>query len=625
MTSFIKYAGLNAVGIWILLLIHIPLHGQAIFIDKPVRAGELTVFPDIRNEHQYYYLVDKARLATGDDGKEQFSFLRYVQNSTSQGSDISQEGEGGGIVHAVVELGVTDEQLDEARRELNRIDPDGEIMGPVIYSSGKFGLVSSFAEEGSDFTEHLLGLGNAPILDGNKAAISLSLTKKGAKLLWESFKTATPDVTFSFEMELEGYRSPIEATLEADFDQIYKHKAFDVGLATPVLQAEATAAFDELTRNGTIKFSGVQADENMERLIEIAYKKIADMMMEPLNTSTNQLSELMQGQSALDRASSMLTQARNDTKERNQQIRADNDQAREDAKEEAEANAARSPDGVGTAYYTKKEEETLPTFSLAASFKMKEIKTTGKFKVSLNKIMADDLSIRFDENIGNLSKLAKDNTHFRQINLDDPFFRQREIAAFIDGYNAEDFGKYINFVTLRMKKTHAEGAVTDQEIRVDRNSFNEKGNYYKMVYGWKDDNNRKKWMEYQYEILWSFFGGHEVVQDFRTTTFSAINLKPPYERRTITLEGDPDYLKDQEVRSVTVKLFYHIGGAEKVKNLTLSVYKGELSEQIEILLPENEYDYEYELQWRLRGNKVVSSGRQKSSESILFVDEVPEG
>jgi len=72
----------------------------------------------------------------------------------------------------------------------------------------------------------VVGVGNAPILDDQKAAISIQLTKLGSKLLWESFHTATPDISFSFEMTLDGYNAPKRALLEAHFDQIYEHQSF---------------------------------------------------------------------------------------------------------------------------------------------------------------------------------------------------------------------------------------------------------------------------------------------------------------------------------------------------------------------------------------------------------------
>ena len=75
---------------------------QQILLDKPVRAGELILFPDLNDANAYYYVVDKPKLATDANGKPQFSFLRYVENvAGTGGADAPREGEGGGIVHAV--------------------------------------------------------------------------------------------------------------------------------------------------------------------------------------------------------------------------------------------------------------------------------------------------------------------------------------------------------------------------------------------------------------------------------------------------------------------------------------------------------------------------------------------
>ncbi|HYQ88677.1 MAG TPA: hypothetical protein VEU09_03510, partial [Candidatus Binatia bacterium] len=221
-----------------LALFTVPAMAQQILIDKPVRAGELTVFPDLNDPMSYYYVNDKPHLSLDANGKPQFSFLRYVENVRS-GADQAeaQEGEGGGIVHAVVALSITPEQLQGAQQGLQRVKPGAKIVGPVVFKSGKFGLVSSFKDTNGNLTKQVVGLGNAPILDGEKAAVSMQLTKLGAKILWESFNTPTPDISFSFEMEMTGYRSPHRALIEANFDQIYEHKAFGVGVATKYLAA----------------------------------------------------------------------------------------------------------------------------------------------------------------------------------------------------------------------------------------------------------------------------------------------------------------------------------------------------------------------------------------------------
>jgi hypothetical protein len=730
--------------LFLLPLISTGSFSQQIILDYPTEAGELTLFPDLNDQNLYYYLPDKVKLAVDKNGRPQFSFLRYVQNvRTGSKEEALREGEGGGIVHAVVSLEVSDEQLKDAERDLQQKYPEATIKGPIIYKSGKFGLISTFKEENGEFSKRVLGLGNAPILEGHKAAISLRLTKLGAKILWESFQTATPDITFSFAMDLSGYRLPVSAKLEANFDKIYDHKAFGVGAAYKYLGAEIAFAFDELRQNGAIKLEQVGSDKDMEKLISMAYNKLMDYMFTPASSAgspVNQLSALKGGKtSLLDRATKMANQqdkervkkvspvanktnkaptqsetknktqaapkattekakktnkaptqsesknktqaapktttekakktnkaptqsesknktqaapktttekakktnkaptqsesknktqaAPKTTTEKAKKTKADANKAEKktptDAKEGKKGNESKGKQKDSNKKSDADEQKGASNFAIVASFEMKKIKQKGTVKLDFNKWNSDVLPVTFVENIGNLAKYMDDPLHFRQVNLDDPLYRQREIVAFIDGYNAADFKDYINFVTVRMQKKHAEGAVTPDEVRIDRYNFNDKGNYFKMLYGWKGDKDRRKWMEYDYEVLWSFFGDYTIHQDFTTTTFNTINLSPPLSRKTLEIQADASMLEAANVRLVTVKLFNKVGEKEYIKQVSLNPSRNLLSEKIDYLAPRNSFDYEYEITWRLRGNKIVNSGRLSSSESILFVDEVP--
>ena len=74
-----------------------------------------------------------------------------------------------------------------------------------------------------------------------------------------------------------------------------------------------------------------------------------------------------------------------------------------------------------------------------------------------------------------------------------------------------------------------------------------------------------------------------------------------------------------------MKIFYNLGETEQVKSVTLNATKGQLSDKIDFILPADKANYDYQIDWRLKGNKVVSSGRKSASDAILFVDEVPAG
>lgn len=698
---------------------------QQILIDKPVKAGELNLFPDLNNENNYYYVADKVRLATDASGTPQFSFLRYVENVRS-GADQpeAREGEGGGIVHALVTLGVTPEQLDAARRELQRLKPAATIQGPVVFKSGRFGLVSSFADTKGNLTKQVVGLGSAPLLDGEKAAISIQLTKLGAKILWESFNTAAPDVSFHFEMDMSGFRSPKRATIDADWSKIYEHKAFGAGVATNFLAAEVKSAYDELRTSNAIKITQVGEDDKMNEVITSTYKLLQDRMFEPLGgTGTpdlNSLTNVGQGQaSLLDRATTRLKESQAAVEAQNARIRAENketqaandkahvEQAKgagvrskweqadlaaskaesdaaiavrkaevaerraadaaklkpvdpKDAGDEidmtkisqedyaksakdaraaataaqteakrlrAEADKSQGEAAVATAAAPEtkalKAEESAPKLSVISTLEMKKVKQTGTFHMDLNKYTPENMTLAFSENIGDLRRLKGDASHFREVNLDDPLFKQRELVAMVDGMNAQDFGQFINFVDVQMRKKHASGEETPDEVRVDRNNFNKEGNAFKLLYGWKGDNDRSKWMEYDVQTTWSFFGGKSVVEPWRTLSSGTVPLVPPYRRRTVMLDGNAEEMQQAGVRAVTVKLFYDLAGVEQSKQVTLNVAKGQVAEKVEMLTPPDSQSYAFEINWQLKGNRSLSAPRQKSVSDIVYVDELP--
>ncbi len=584
------------------------LSAQQIILDRPVRAGELTLFPEVKDQNKFYYVLDKARLATDESEKPKFSFLRYVDNESNNDRTTSlTEATGGGILHAMVTLEVTRDQIQDAEMDLRTIYPNASIEGPVIFKSGRFALITSFTEDNGELTKRLIGTGSAPILDGQKAAVSMFLTKMGSQLLWESFKTATPDISFSFEMTLEGYRLPKQAIVEANFEDIYK--SFDLGLqagytvgggsgggdsskksdskksdskkdgqsAGVFLGADIKYSFEELRKSGAIKVEQFGDDDDLDALVTAAYNKLADLMFDKIETSSNNNSQ----------------------------------------------NGMDPTKFISQLAESQKKEDSSPLNGVMFSFKMKKQRRTGTFRFDFNKWTNDEIVMRFDENVGELNRYQNDPDVFRQINLDDPIYQQREVLAMIDGYNAVDFGTYINFVNVHLRKEHAEGHITDREIRIDRTNFNQTGNAFSMMYGWHGDNDRRKWMDYKYEVLWSFFGDVEVKQDFIPTTFNTINLAPPYQKHEVEIEADPSMLEEQDVRMVKVKLFYKVEDKEFTKQATLITSRDNLSQKLEYISLPSSLEYDYEITWRLKGNKTITSGRQTSSDSLLFVDELP--
>jgi len=631
---------------------------QAIVLDKLVKAGDLTVFPSIHNENEYYYLSDQVRLATDNRGKPQFSFLRWVENESTNDDDSYKdtEGAGGGIVTALVELKVSEEQRQAAEQELRRVNPRGRLRGPVMYRGGTVALVSAFNADNEEFSEQVLGLGPAPVLDGQKASVSIQLTKKGSKILWESFKTRTPNIVFKFNMEIEGYNSPISAKVNFKWEKIYEHKNFQAGIATPVLSGEVDVAVSEMINNNTIKITEIGEDEDFDVIRSTVMEIIRTEMFESQeNATTPSLSQLSAGNNArpsmLDRATSLLNQQRQDyNNERNNRnlARSNANRGGNTSSTRSENNAGNETTTSSNASDTDDEEEEPqagsgvrraspsdepspvpphqgddtnaqpPAIAIAASFSFKQVKKTGTFNLSLEKSLLRNQVINFDEGIGAINC----DDCFRMVNLDDPLYKQREIIAFIDGSNSEDFGQFINFVTVLLKKKHESGELTQREIRIDRKNFNQGNNFKFDPYGWKGDNNRDKWLEYEYKTTWSFFGGHEVEMPWTTRESGSISLAPPLRKKDIYIEADASLAEDNNVRSAEVKIYYQQGEKEKIERVRIDFSKEELSKRISVVQEDDVLEYEYEIKWHIKGQEPIVQEKRSSTDETLYLSDV---
>jgi hypothetical protein len=624
-----------------------------IVLDKGVKAGDLTCFPEVGNNTRYYYLPNQPKVATHDDGSPVFSFVRFVENERS-GADAAEikEAGGGGIVHVLFGLSVSPEQRKAAEQELRRIAPSATLVGPVIYQSGTCALVTSPPGEGEK--KQVVGVGPAPVMDGDFVAVSILLSKKESQLLWATFQTPTPDLSFTFNMMLGGYNSPVTAKVTFNRDQIYKDKHFQLGVATPIFGAEIGVMVQDLKDNGAIKIEQVGTDVQMEHLLDLVTQKFTEEFCAPMGSPNapnfSQLGAIAGGErSFLDRATEQYNRNVTETRAANEGIRRDNAAEQERARTAARADIAderaaardttaggrprRITEGsaVRTATPTDRPATTVPPYVpqmqeqrsqpmlyAMASFQMKEIRMSGSKTFDFSKSLATSINQTFSKNIGKLDCKAC----FKEVNLDDPLYKQREIVAMVDGMNATDFGQYVNFVTLNLQKKHQTGELTNDEVRIDRKNFNKEGNNFKLLYGWKGDSDRNKWMNYKYKASWSFFGGYAVTEDWKEGDAGAISLTPPFQRKLVDLQGDPQSLKDQEVRLVNVTIFYKIGDKEQTVQTSMNPSSESFAKRLDFILPKGVNDYEYEITWVKKGNTTQTSGRKKYNGTTLFVDEI---
>jgi hypothetical protein len=578
-----------AIGLWFALALAAPAAAQQVQIDRGARVEGLWCFPSAANPKNWYYLPQTARLANDDKGAPVFSFLRYVVNRPAAEGDSKgiTTADGGGIVTLMVTYDTPAELVQRADRALKRKTQDDEVVlrGPVIFKQGRYMLVTSILREKDgkkDKEQHLLGSGNAPVFEGNEVAFSFDVSPEQSKLLLESFQMSTPDISIVFDMTFTGLTDAFDAVMEVDWNEVNKNETLgggvSVGSGMIRVGAEIEKGMKELHQDNAIKITTRGASPNMEALLEKVNGKMLDLMFKKVEPE----------KAPADKGGGDMFD---------------------------------SLKGLGKSAY----EAASPSFvNVSFKYERREIKTTGKTVFHLNHQAPVDRNTMMATNIGDLyARYKDDGNRFRTVNLSDAAFQQREIHVGIDGAILPEFEKYVNSVTVTLRKIHQNGAQTIREVVLDRNTFNKENRDFRMVYGWNGDEDRAKWLEYEYRTRWSFKGGGLHETEWAKTDINMIDLYAPYKRNTVQLVGDSEGLKAKGVRAIAVHVEYDFFDGRRSQDLALPTSEPIDGKEIEITLPLNVYKYEYSVTWMRKGAPPAEA-KGSDDTGVIFVDEIPE-
>ncbi len=158
---------------------------------------------------EYYYLPVGLRLSRRTDGTPEFLFLKYTTEQRAEAG-----GEQGGLIHFLMEWGLTPAQLQEAQTKLTamitqlsntpgspyRGIQNPKIMGAVdVYTEDESFRIISASLQDKDNAK-LITSGSAPILPGAKAAVAGKLNPVTAQLLAATFEKNRSIADISLEL-----------------------------------------------------------------------------------------------------------------------------------------------------------------------------------------------------------------------------------------------------------------------------------------------------------------------------------------------------------------------------------------------------------------------------------------
>lgn len=558
------------------------VEAQQIQVDRGIKVNDLWCFPTLEDSLVYLYLPNDAKLGLDQHGEPQFSMIRYVDNASSSTTDEASIGQaaGGAVLHFTVLYETEKSKVEKAEAELKeKLNNNSlRLSGPVVFRDGSYSLVSSVLNSSNNSVEQsILKVGKAPVVEGSRVPLSFELTPKQSKILLESFKMATPDISLVFDMSFEGITDAFQADMTVDWSAIKNSQSYRAGGSVYFIGADVEAQIEKMVRNNNIRLTSIGQDANMENLITKLYDRIVQLLYDPVKPESMMEDEKMSGaiSKLLDPTSGLLS-SRNTT-----------------------------------------------GFGLYAGFKYKDIQSEGKSVMHFNSRSTNKKHHFITFNIGNFYKhYGDDVNHFKTISLEDPDFQQREIRVGVDGDLADEFDKMVNSVTVNLQKVHQSGDTTLRELIV-RKSGIANGEALRMIYGSVNDLNRSEWLNYQVKTKWHFSGGYgEYETPWKDNSSAMINLFAPFERRNVQLLGDINNIPD--IKAIVVKVDYSFFGENRSFQKVIRPGENLVEKSFQLITPINEFEYHYTINWiKNDGLQVKKTG--KDNFGLLFLDEIPEG
>jgi hypothetical protein len=533
---------------------HVTLYGQA------------TSSPGVKTAN-YYYMPVNLHLSQRPDGTPEFLFLKFT---TEKRAD--QGGVNGGLMHFLMEWGLTPDQEKELGEAIKEKNPKAVLMGAVPLEAetgdgGSFQIISGTLSDDKMATK-LVSSGKAPLVPGGKCAAASRLTAEGAQLLAASFEKARSITDLSIALNF-GYTTLTPAargTITFDWSKLETH--FDsLGAAYTRKQSSTSKSggsflffswdsykpeysysydemhkhFDYLVESQVVKiqFDELVSDERVAKVREAFFQYFLNAMAEPAPPS--------QPAPASDK------------------------------EKQGSPNIQ-----YGDRYVYNKQ-----SFERAFSQKTK--------RISLNYRMAIKRPFQLVGNLASWYDGVRDNPKcVSAVNLNDPFYAHRDIDFILDLDAKDMFEQEANYVTVNVRKKRSTGNPFEDHVTIDSKYLKDHGINAVVTYARADDKDADV---YEYQAQWSFRGGkvYPPNPDWEKGSWEGVTLAAPITPRTIEVEGDLDAMKASDITRITAQVHYMKFGQEMEENFSLSPAKNEPLVSKKVFMDRDSKGYAYRL------------------------------
>jgi hypothetical protein len=543
---------------------------------------------------EYYYLPVGLRLSRRTDGTPEFLFLKYTTEQRAEAG-----GEQGGLIHFLMEWGLTPVQLQEAQTKLVEMigqlaktpgSPYKGIQNPTILGAvdvytedESFRIISASLSDPE--SARLVTSGSAPILPGSKAAVAGKLNPVTAQLLTATFEKnrSITDISLELNFMYNVLMPAVNGKITVDWTKVQEQIKTDSINYYHSTRGTKRSSDDRYSYNQLSQFFS-RCVESKAVLIEIDKNTVGDELSDKI----------------VEQFMNMMIESMTD-----KDMAANPVQPSEKEKEE-DPNVKHGRSYVYNKTVSEKRyERKIEVYNL-------------KYRLAVPK------NISLTSNLGSWYDGVRDNPKcVASVNLNDPFFQYRDINLILDLEAESMFGAEVNYVTVNVRKQRTSGNPFEDHVTIDREYLKNQGVKATLTYARGEDKNPNV---YEYKAQWSLKGGNVYPENapWVIGEWEGVTLAPPIKPVTVELESDIDELKNSEITRVTAQVHFMKFGKEVEENIQLSAAAGEPVVQKTIYIDKNTKGYVYRLIFNHKTEgKLVLDWTQQINDDYIYAS-IPE-
>ncbi|MCD9018162.1 hypothetical protein [Parachryseolinea silvisoli] len=492
-----------------------------------IEVNGIQLLQDSENSNAYYYIPPYPRVSVLENGDFEFSCIKYT-GGTRESS--------GGLFHVLVQFSLSPNEARLLEKKLRERFPKASLMGAVPMqeyddreTAPGFRIVSTILNPNgeSPFTARVITSGSAPFLPGSKAAIAAHLPPEGATLLWESFSSATSDVSVVVEGYFRAKIKAYKARVNADLELVYNHFSSFKNKQSGFSRQQASHVLDSLCQTGAITIDVADMTAGLDVKSEV-YQNILNIITERV------LDTMFDVNTGWAKAPATTTAAQpSDLKERYQR-----------------GAFVRFFVGDGTQQYIPDDQLVLKSKKEIRSF---------HFTLDMTQSTVIKVPVYSAGNIrGFYDAFKDDKRYFRIVDMNDPDFQQRDIHFQIDGAFTHAFGDIIDQASILVQKDYPDTSANSYSGVLQFNKMAiDSGNIVKSLTYQRLGDRTNGWLHYKYKVGWKFIGVDSMVTTPATgwlsTDLPSVSIQPPLKKTIIELGVDKQLLDDQKIQTISVR------------------------------------------------------------------------